>query len=420
MSQTRLEFLFHQHFNKLASSEEDEEFYLLVEHYSHRRQVHDLMEQYWSTFKPEDNLFSEVDRARIFQHIIGDKTEQAGSGSVKEGSRSRIYRLGVRRWIAVAASLLLVISSGLLLYNLHYTGFKNEHNTEKIPIGRHTATLTFANGHTINLSGIKSGVIIAASGFKYNDGSSVVDTLDKKKEKVSGNVVQVKAEQFLVASTPVGATYQVVLQDGTHVWLNAESKLEFPASFAGLKQRTVKLTGEAYFEVSKLRMDKKGKDGGLRIPFIVYTADQKVEVLGTHFDISAYSDEQSTLSTLMEGAVKVSAIGSSESRLLKPNQQAVLDRSNQIYVHEIDAESVIDWKNGEFVFNEESLESIMHKVGRWYGVKVVFTNTQIRQQPFSGGVSRFGDISQLISVLESTKLIKFKVEGNQLTISPFK
>ncbi|MDB5011623.1 MAG: FecR protein, partial [Mucilaginibacter sp.] len=315
---------------------------------------------------------------------------------------------------------LLVISSGLLLYHLYYTGFENEHNTAKIPIGRHNATLTFANGNTINLSGKKSGVVIAAADLKYNDGSAVEDTLNSKKEKGSANVVQAKAEELLVASTPVGATYQVVLQDGTHVWLNAESKLEFPASFAGLKQRIVKLTGEAYFEVSKLQMDKKGKDAGQRIPFIVFTAEQKVEVLGTHFDITAYADEQSTLSTLMEGSVKVSAVGSTESRLLRPDHQAVLNRSNQIFVHEIDAQSVIDWKNGEFVFNDESLESIMHKVSRWYGVKVVFTNAQIRQQPFSGGVSRFGNISQLISVLESTKLIKFKVEGNQLTISPFK
>ncbi|MDB4926030.1 FecR domain-containing protein [Mucilaginibacter sp.] len=418
MQQTRLEFLFHQHFNKLASSDEEEEFYLLIERHSNRLEVQELMEQYWSTFTPGDNLFSEEDRARIFQRIIGDKTEQSADSNLKEGSRSRIYRLGGKRWIAVAASLLLIISSGLLFYKLYYTKFENEHNTEKIPIGRHTATLTFANGNTINLSDTKSGVVIAASGLKYNDGSSVEDTLNTQKEKVSDNV-QTKAEQLLVASTPTGGTYQIVLQDGTHVWLNAESKLEFPASFAGLKQRIVRLTGEAYFEVSKLQMDKKGKDEGRKIPFIVSTAEQKVEVLGTHFDISNYADEQSTRTTLMEGSVKVSAIGSSESKLLEPDQQAILNRSNQIYVHEIDAQSVIDWKNGEFVFNEESLESIMRKVSRWYGVKVVFTNAQIRQQPFSGGVSRFGNISQLISVLESTKLIKFKVEGKQLTISPF-
>jgi ferric-dicitrate binding protein FerR (iron transport regulator) len=263
---------------------------------------------------------------------------------------------------------------------------------------------------------------------------------------------------LLTAATPCGGTYQITLPDGTKVWLNAASSLKFPASFGSLKTRSVELTGEGYFEVAK---DKAH-------PFIVVTEKQEVEVLGTHFNINSYADEASTKTTLLEGSVRVVYAlrhpdpthpdpsrhleGSAATRdllnstgkrslpavrddgggrdegkgqydgarqdaiTLKPNQQAVLTANNQIKVVKVDPEQAIAWKSGLFIFDAENLESIMKRVSRWYNVEIEYEDPKLKMQVFSGSVSRFEKISSLLSKLENTAPVKFKIEGKKVIV----
>jgi len=266
--------------------------------------------------------------------------------------------------------------------------------------GKNTATLTLANGKTVVLSDAKAGVVIDASSLAYSDG---------EKLNISSESGQLSGAKAMQINTPKGGQYQVILPDGTKVWLNAASSLEFPASFAGMAKRTVRLDGEAYFEVKKLSQD---------IPFVVGTAKQEVEVLGTHFNIDAYEKDRNSKTTLLEGSVRVSSVVADLSRgaaeVLKPGEQSVLS-NGRIKVAEIDTEEAVAWKNGLFMFSGQDLESIMKEVERWYDVEVVFENDNLKKQVFRGTISRFKKISQLLEVLESTGSVHFKMEGRRVT-----
>src|SRR5690606_13240443 len=150
-------------------------------------------------------------------------------------------------------------------------------------------------------------------------------------------------------TTPRGGQYMVVLPDGTKVWLNAASSLRFPTAFTG-KERRVELSGEAYFEVAKSG-----------IPFLVNSAGQQIEVLGTHFNVMAYEDEASIKTTLLEGSVKVSNMKSQISHLLRPGQQSSLSRDGSLKVTEVNTEEAAAWKNGYFIFANENIQSSMKK-----------------------------------------------------------
>jgi ferric-dicitrate binding protein FerR (iron transport regulator) len=215
---------------------------------------------------------------------------------------------------------------------------------------------------------------------------------------------------YNTVSTPRGGQYQLVLTDGTKVWLNAASSLRFPTSFIG-NDRRVEITGEAYFEVAH---DNKK-------PFFVAVADMNVEVLGTHFNINAYPDERTIKTTLLEGAVKVES--QNQSALLVPGEQARLlnapleDGNRRLQtINHVDLEQVVAWKNGKFQFNQASVETIMRQVSRWYDVEVVFEGP-IPDKRFNGKMYRNVNASQVLSILEEGG-IHFRIEGNKVTVTP--
>lgn len=301
------------------------------------------------------------------------------------------------------AAAVAVITLGVWLY---YFGNASVHRepgsgyalTNDIAPQKMTATLTLENGKTINLSDSKTGIIINSQKFSYNDGSSLRDQ------------VQEPAVQMLTASTQKGGTYQVKLPDGTQVWLNADSKISFPSQFIG-KERRVLLSGEAYFEVTKLSRT------GLHIPFIVVSNNQQVEVLGTHFNVNSYADEGIVKTTLLEGAVRVVSANSKNSVLLQPNQQAILSGSNQIKVEQADVESVMGWKNGDFVFSGTDLKSVMHEIMRWYGVSVTYDVSVPTDIRLDGWVSRSNNLSVVLRRIESIGNVHFKLEGRRITVT---
>jgi len=293
--------------------------------------------------------------------------------------------------------------------------------------GSNRAVLTLANGDVIALSDSKAGVVVGDS-LIYSDGSAVRyasgsrSAGSQKGSQRSAGPVGVRAlaptelqgadgkGQMLVASTPRGGTYQVVLSDGTKVWLNADSKIEFPSSFMNVKARIVKLSGEAYFEVFK---DKAH-------PFIVETAGlkggegQSIEVLGTHFNVSSYADSGPVKTSLIEGSVRVR--NGLASLVLKPGEQALGSPKGPLKVPG-DAADAVAWKDGKFVFEYEKIESVMRKLARWYDAEIVYKG-DFGDKTFTGSISRKDNISKILEKITYTQNVHFKIEGRRITVMP--
>ncbi len=330
----------------------------------------------------------------------------------------------VRLWprIAGVAAAVALIVFGIWFYDvsrqLEGSAVPSELSAydNDIAPGKNTATLTLPNGKTISLSDAKSGVVVEEGLVRYSSGAQSTGSLKGGQRTTDPIVVHSLASvEQLVVQTPRGGTYQVVLPDGTRVWLNADSKISFPSQFDG-KVRKILLEGEAYFEVAKVMT------GGKRMPFVVESAGQKVEVLGTHFNINSYADEGITKTTLLEGSVQVSKLGGQASGVergvvLKPNEQSQLSSSNQISVKAINPNDVIDWKNGEFVFKSESLQSVMRKVARWYDIEVVYAADVPKDIELSGFVSRTLNISGVLDLIARTEKVKIGVTGRKVTIT---
>jgi transmembrane sensor len=347
------------------------------------------------TSKPED---ADVIKSRLYTQIQGrlsTTTKVAVARKVKLWKR-----------LATVAAVFLVAGIAIQFY-MNYANFRTERriaDTKLLLAGTNRATLTLANGKTINLNDAKTGVVIDANSLKYNDGTVIpeVDPSGQYGERFRNDIK---------VSTPKGGQYQVILPDGTRAWLNAASSLKFPSSFAKLDLRKVELIGEAYFEVAK--------DGAH--PFIVATDKQQVEVLGTHFNINSYADEPGTRTTLLEGAVRVSTAQTnspvnrkSDIANLLPGQQSVVTGS-VVKIIPADTEEAIAWKNGYFKFNSEPISSIMRKLSRWYDVEVVYEG-EVSKDKFGGTISRYKNVGEVLDMLESTKLVKFKVEGRKIIV----
>lgn len=314
-------------------------------------------------------------------------------------------------WPRLVAAVMAIAIMGTALF--HYRMRIADANkkvvmryAESIMPGRNSATLTLASGRTIRLGEAMQGELAREAGVivtKAKDGQLIYEV---KAGAVAG-------DQKNTLSTARGETYQVLLPDGTRVYLNAASTLSYPASFIAKKQRLVELRGEGYFEVAK---DKSR-------PFIVHTAQQQVEVLGTHFNISSYAAEPGVKTTLLEGSVALLPLRSDgilaagrKEVILKPGQQAVLNKTGRIVVREVEAEDAIDWKSGYFMFNSEPLESIMNRLGRWYNVDVEYQDETLKKETFFGKVGRYENIGKALNLLSGTDVVQFYVEGKKIIV----
>ncbi len=221
------------------------------------------------------------------------------------------------------------------------------------------------------------------------------------------------AAEMNTIQTPRGGQYEVVLADGTKVWLNSASSMSYPTTFTG-KNRQVQLKGEAYFEVA----EDKNK------PFKVFVGDVQVEVLGTHFDVMAYEDENAINTTLLAGAVRVTskvsasrALAGSVSRVLAAGQEASMDRSSgSLSVNEVDADESIAWKNGFFDFKGVPIETVMRQLARWYDVDVEYEGKTDKH--FRGTISRSEHVSAVFKMLELTGEVHFSTEGKKIIVKP--
>ncbi len=311
-----------------------------------------------------------------------------------------------RSWLYAAASIAILICAVSLFFNVNFKSQEVTHVAKyqnDVDAGRNSAILTLANGDKIILDNAENKVLAEQRGMVIRKEKNGMLVFDMKEDQVEN-----AQNLYNTITTPKGGQYQVKLQDGSLVWLNSGSSLGFPVSFNN-RGRNVKLSGEAYFEVAK---DKKR-------PFKVnVNGTSEVEVLGTHFNISAYQDEPKVSTTLLEGAVKVHR--GKLSQIISPGQQAQICQAKQgIAVNNnVDIEEITAWKNGYFIFNDESLESIMKKVSRWYNVEVVYED-DIEGLKFGGWVSRSKKLSTILSMIESTGKIHFDIEGRRVTVKKY-
>jgi len=320
---------------------------------------------------------------------------------IKQGTtpvvKLHIYR-NLKRF-AVAAVLLLATATGIYFSSIKQkTAQKELAVTNDIAPGSNTATLTLANGKKINLAALSNGQVASQSGIRISktaNGQLVYESIPN--ERVSDN-----QPEFNTIEVPLGGQWQVILPDQSKVWLNALSSITYPLHFAG-KERNVKISGEAYFEVAH----------NPKMPFKVQSGTQTVEVLGTHFNITAYAGEKLIKTTLLEGAVKVSE--GKQSKLLVPGEQAQVGGGNIVVTKDVDVEDVVAWKNGYFKF-DENLEAIMLKVAKWYNVEVVY---QFKPDPgivYAGKVSRTKNISSLLKIIEFDGDVHFKIDGRRVIV----
>lgn len=307
--------------------------------------------------------------------------------------------------IAVAVSVMICLGIAFYFYTNVYKEQKPSVVTayKDIEPGSNKAILTLANGNKISITDAEDGEIIKESGVvisKTADGQLVYKVNDRNKRSKN------QALAYHTIETPRGGQHQIILPDGTRVWLNAESSIRFPESFVQVKTRNIELKGEAYFEVAR----------DVEHPFIVKTSRQEIEVLGTHFNINSYLEEQKSITTLLEGSVKVQTIASGNFSVIKPGQQAISGLGNEVNITAADIEQVMDWKNGDFMFKKESLAGIMRKVSRWYDVDVEYGQNVDMNQTYSGLVSRSKNISEVLRIMEEAGQLKFDVIGKKVIV----
>ncbi|WP_439696779.1 FecR family protein [Mucilaginibacter sp. AW1-7] len=338
---------------------------------------------------------------------LEDKMLQRLQSAVQQSSakhQPKVFKIFASRNVAAAVIGLMIISAGVY-YGTRHTAKEVALAKNKTVVkhdadpGKNEAVLTLDNGEKVVLDSARIGTIAQKGNIsikKTTDGQLIYQVDDNNASPANGLVA------YNTISTPRGGQYQVILPDGSKVWLNAASSLKFPTTFVG-NQRNVELTGEAYFEVAK----NPSK------PFAVNVGTLNVKVLGTHFNINAYADEDNIKTTLLEGVVQLTS-GNSHN-LLKPDEQGIVKGDN-IQVVEVDAERAVAWKNGFFDFNRASIKDIMKQLSRWYNVEVVY-NGKISDDEFMGRIERNVKLSHVLHVLELSH-VHFKVEDKKITVSP--
>ena len=331
---------------------------------------------------------------------IGDEMYTNISKAIKDSTKgTRTYSLF--RY-AAAAVIFIAVSAGYYFYKLNNSislkeSSKNLISKNDIAPGGNKATLTLGNGTKISLTDAANGDLVKQSGI------SITKTVDGQLVyKVSGQSSGKASAEFNIITTPNGGQYQILLPDGSKVWLNAASSLKFPTVFAGA-DRKVELNGEAYFEVAKNK----------NMPFTVDANGTKVLVLGTHFNVMAYEDEKDVKTTLLEGSVKLTYADA--MAFLKPGQQgSIAKKGGEYKVREADLASVMAWKNGYFLFDNASLPEVMRQISRWYDVDVVYAQG-LKDHEFVGEISRTYSLVKILRILELND-VTFKLEGRTLTV----
>lgn len=391
----RLAYLLNRLMAEEASEAEHEEMLQLIGDPAHEQHAKNKLFTAYQTAGNLQDLPSEKSQ-QILEAIL-----QSGPIVARPATKHRI--LPFRRWAAAAAVLIICASAGFYFLKSSQTEPPKQAAVQHdAPPGGNKATLTLANGKVISLTDAGNGKIATDAGLvitKQADGQLLYEVAGTEEATDGYNTI----------TTPYGGKYEIVLQDGTRVILNSGSKITYPLSF-GKTQRKVTLTGEAYFEVAK----DESRSFIVATPGTNGVLGQEISVLGTHFNVNAYEDEQAFVTTLLEGSIKIAAENNLGDKLLKPGQQAVIRQS--ITVSNANVDAAVAWTNDLFYFTDLPLKDMMRKLARWYDVEVVYQG-EVPSIGFWAQISKNKNLSEVLATIETTNSIHFKIEGRKLIVS---
>ncbi|MET0464231.1 MAG: FecR domain-containing protein [Chitinophagaceae bacterium] len=401
---TRLTELINKCLEQTATDAERAELYTLLNDTNLTEDSLDALKQAFLQKKellpvPETSADSIV--SAILEGVAGANADM----NVQEKQQSSPPRI-IWRWVAAASVLLLLSLGGYWLINHNLQRSHPQANTNIQP-GKDGAILTLADGSQVVLDSLSDGIIAVQQGTDVllKNGQLVYDT-DSAEEEPAVNIM----------STPKGRQFNITLPDGTRVWLNAASSVRFPTAFKG-NERRVEITGEAYFEVAK---DKTK-------PFFVTLPNQSaIEVLGTSFNVNAYTEEKNIQATLLEGSMRLHANLNADEKtaLLKPGQQASIPstiNAGNIALDKADIDKVMAWRNGLFYLEGVTLKDAMTQFSRWYDIDVVYDKdvkqTELQQMKLAGEIRRDLNLEAVLDLLKELDL-HFSIEGRRLTVLP--
>ncbi|KQN38538.1 DUF4974 domain-containing protein [Pedobacter sp. MC2016-05] len=384
----RINDLLDQYVNKTITEEDFAELFNYISKEEYKPLLDDYMKKLDKVTSPDADVHH-VDWNYMYQNIVVDK---------KERSKTAII-ISLAKKLTIAASLVIVGYLGYHIYNKQKVPQPTVQIVKKdlLP-GGDKAILKLADGSEIILNDAQKGTLTrqgASNINKSDEGFIEYAVNDKGEQNVYTNTL----------STPRGGQYRLMLPDKSLVWLNAESSITFPTAFVG-SQRKVMVTGEVYFEVSKDRTK----------PFVVESEQANVAVLGTHFNVNLYPNEENAAVTLLEGSIKLNH--NNVSKILVPGQQAVFDaNSSRILLRNVDVDNVVDWKNGLFIFEDASIKDVMRQVERWYNVEVKYVG-KTPSIKFNGVVSRNNNVSKLLKLLQAAGNVEFNINNKTIEVKP--
>ena len=349
-------------------------------------------------------VYTEEQSKTVYGKILSDSR-------FKKRTNKRIIHISYR-WLRYTALFILFSASALYFAKNYYSQKVIEQMDKitavKMPVSdSNQVTLSTSNGLSVVLDSVQ-----AQNGVIDIEGNRISKTGDKSLAYESKNSWMAKEAIFHTLSVPRGTTYRVQLPDGTNVWLNSATSLTYPSEFLG-KERKVVLSGEAYFEVAKNQQK----------PFVIEANDNFIQVLGTHFNVSAYKDDEAVTTTLLEGSVKV--FNQHQTKFLTPGKQAIAKINQAIIdIKQVNTEEVMAWKNGYFVFVDADIKSIMKELARWYNIDVEYKG-DIHQQQIGGTFSKYKKLEELLEYLQTLGEVNFKLvpadapgKGRRIIVMP--
>jgi ferric-dicitrate binding protein FerR (iron transport regulator) len=406
MASERIEWLFNACLQGKASENEQEEFLQFLLDPQNEREARELIQRAYAETKELTDLSAETSAGilkAIFSASSVVEQPKSDGAAVIPFSTEPVRKISGRwkKYIAAAAVILIAGAAFFMLYHQQGTKPQNsivqQQSNNDIAPGGNKAILTLGNGNKIILDSAHNGLLAQQGGskvIKTDSGKLAYNNISNEKPT---------ATVYNVLSTPRGGQYQLTLPDGTKVWLNAASSIKYPTAFNG-KDRTVEITGEAYFEVVH--------DAGS--PFRVKAKTQVVEDLGTHFNIMAYDNEVAVVTTLLEGKIKI--YRDKRSMGLTPGQQVAYygENGGLVISKNPDLDQAIAWKNGLQSFSNADVQTIMREVERWYDVDVSYEG-EIEKRSFNGDIPRSANLSEVLKLFDVNK-IHFTIDAEKKKI----
>ena len=369
---------------------------------THREELEDEVVEKWMEDKDHVRLLDELAAVRK-NLVVGDfghlETEELAR--LEQSVADRKGRRMTLRW-SVAASIILIVALYVGRGVDEWRTLNEERlmaQTERTLPGAR-AELVLATGEKVQLGQRSTSIEGVKETGILNDS---LTGLNYVKAKVQGKNITTE-EVFNTMRIPVGGFYRLTLADGTKVWLNSVTELRYPVTFTG-EQRKVYLKGEAYFEVIH---DEEH-------PFIVCTDKVDMRVYGTEFNVNAYQ-KGVVQTTLVNGKVGIRVNATGKEVILKPKQMAEFVDGQAIRVENVDPYAYIAWKDGEFVFERETIEVIMDRLSRWYDVRVFYSNESVKQKRFTGVIDRYDNVEQVLRMIEGPATLRFEVKGNVVMV----